>query len=474
MNQELVQYLQQQIKTTDVRLKRFTHTIQGTPRPKRLLYGSLSQYLSDFITKKSANRLLIIPGFRGVGKTTLMAQLAQDYKDQGHEVIFLSIEESKDLFDAGVAKLMSAYQTIVGTDLESITKPVLIFLDEVQSDPRWAVSLKSLYEKTTNIFFCCTGSSALILQTTTNLARRAVFEKLPPLAFTEFQMIKNAIPVVPDLQNQLLQATYFSTGHQEAYQKLSKLQPQVNQYWTQINRYDVRTYLAYGTLPFAFEMPNELAVYDSIALLLDKIIKLDLPKLVNFDASTLAMVKRLLFAIAENDITSLKTLEDNFGLNRLTIANIFDALEKTELLIKVPAYGSNMTAAKKAIKYLFMSPALRMSFYYITGQESTYLTRQGKLLEDLVGSQLYREFVLKGRGTIRYDSALGGADFIVQILNNRQLIMEVGLGDKKKDQIAVSSAKIMSDYNLLVSDSSLSVRDDLKLVSLPLDFFLLM
>ena len=52
----------------------------------------------------------------------------------------------------------------------------------------------------------------------------------------------------------------------------------------------------------------------------------------------------------ENDTTSLSALENRFKINRLTIANIFDALEKAELLIKVPAYGSNMTVAKKANK----------------------------------------------------------------------------------------------------------------------------
>jgi len=107
-----------------------------------------------------------------------------------------------------------------------------------------------------------------------------------------------------------------------------------------------------------------------------------------------------------------------------------DALEKAEVLIKIPAYGSNMTAAKKANKYLFMSPAIRMSFYYITGLESTFLVRQGKLLEDLVGSHLYREFILKNQAAIRYDSEEGGADFILQILNKKQIIIEVGLGEK--------------------------------------------
>jgi len=474
MKEELTLYLQNQIRTTDERLKRFTHSIDGREYPKRFMFIKLQQYIDDFIGKKSNNKLVIVPGFRGVGKTTMMSQACIAYKNKINNVLFLSVEDSKNSFDAGIAELMSAYENILGDNLESIKEPILIFLDEIQSDPKWAVTLKSLYEKTTNIFFCCTGSSAVILQTTPNLARRAVFEKMPPMSFTEYQMIKNDIFPIKQLKEKIRQAIYFSKDAKEVYDRLLEQRASINKYWTKVNRMDVRKYLSYGTLPFSFVMPNETAIYDSISLLLDKIIKLDLPMLGSFNIDTLGAVKRLIFAIAENDITSLHTLEEKFKLNRLTIANIFDALERAEVLIKIPAYGSNMTAAKKANKYLFMSPAIRMSFFYLTGQDSTYLVRQGKLLEDSVGGHLYREFILKGQGAIRYDSSKGGADFILQILNNKQIIIEVGMGAKDKKQIINSSHKIASDYNLIFSSSELKIDKEHKTIYVPLDYYFLM
>lgn len=489
--QELILYLQQQIRTTDERLKRFTHAVDGKKYPKRFIFAKLQNYIDDFLEKKSGNKMIIIPGFRGVGKTTLMAQACSRYHGAQHgqrtqhaqyeqnakqvsNVLFLSVEDVKNLFDAGIAELMSAYEDILGNNLESIKEPILIFLDEIQSDPKWAVTLKSLYEKTSNIFFCCTGSSAVVLQTTTNLARRAVFEKMPPMCFTEYEMIKNNIDPTAELKEKIRQAIYFSDNAEGVYAGLLLLQAQVNQYWSKVNRADIREYLSYGTLPFSFTMPNETAVYDSISLLLDKIIKQDLPLLGSFDANTLGVVKRIIFAIAENDTTSLGVLEEKFKINRLTIANIFDALEKAELLIKIPAYGSNMTIAKKANKYLFMSPAIRMSFFYFTGQESTYLTRQGKLLEDSIGSHLYGEFILRGQGAMRYDSEQGGADFILQILNSRQIIMEVGIGNKDKKQILNSMRKIKSDYNIIFSSSELYLDKESGTISVPLDCYFLM
>ncbi len=474
MNQELVQYLQQQIRTSDERLKRFTHSVAGRKYPSRFMFVKLKQYIEGFLNKTSDNKMVIIPGFRGVGKTTLVAQTCTEYKNEGYKILFLSVEDANNLFNAGIAELMIAYENILGKNLESIEEPILIFLDEIQSDPKWAITLKSLYEKTSNIFFCCTGSSAIILQTTTNLARRAVFERMPPMCFTEYQMVKNNIFPINGLKDKIRQAVYFSNDSKDVYDNLIRLQASVNQYWSKVNRIDIREYLSYGTLPFSFTMPNETAVYDSISLLIDKIIRLDMPALGSFDADTLGAVKRILFAIAENDTTSLNLLEERFKINRLTIANILEALGKAELLIDVPAYGSNMTVAKKPHKYLFMTPAIRMSFFYFTGQENTYFTRQGKLLEDSVGSHLYREFILRNQGAIRYDSAQGGADFILQILNKKQIIIEVGMGKKDKKQIINSSKKINSDYNLIFSSSELKVDQDLKIVFVPLDYYFLM
>ncbi len=473
MNPDLVPYLQQQIRTADRRLRRFTHDPGGKAYPGRFIFKKIEKYINDFLLKKAGPKMVIIPGFRGVGKTTLMAQICRTFQTN-HQTLFLSVEDAKNLFDVGISELMTAYESILGQDLESVTTPILIFLDEIQSDPKWSVTLKSLFEKTSNVFFCCTGSSAVMLQTTSNLARRAVFEKMPPLCFTEFEMIKNNIYPVPGLKENLRQAVYFSANADQAYQHLKELQKDVHQYWIKADRHDIKKFVSYGTLPFSFMMPNEVAVYDSISLLLDKIIKLDLPALGSFDIQTLGAVKRILFAIAENDTTSLKLLEERFGINRLTIANIFDALEKAEVLIRVPAYGSNMTVAKKPVKYLFMTPAIRMSFFYFTGQENTYLSRQGKLLEDLIGSHLYREFIVRSQGAIRYDSAQGGADFILQIQNSKQLIIEVGLGSKDKKQILTSMKKINSDYNLIFSAASLQIDQESRTVSVPLEYYLLM
>ena len=121
-----------------------------------------------------------------------------------------------------------------------------------------------------------------------------------------------------------------------------------------------------------------------------------------------------------------------------------------------------------------MSPAIRMSFFYFSGNEGTYATRQGKLLEDSIGAHLYREFILRGDGIIRYDSAQGGADFILQIGNTKKIVIEVGLGNKDKRQVMGTMKKIEVAYGIVFSSSPLQVDLEAKIVSIPLDYYFLM
>lgn len=476
MNPELVQYIQQQIRTNNDRIRRFTENPKGKKHPKRYLFIKIENYIKSFINKNSTTRMVIIPGFRGVGKTTLMAQLCETQTTNQNisQILFTSIEEALNTFDCSIIELISAFEEVIGTNLEESKKPILIFLDEIQTDPKWASTLKTLYEKTTNVFFCCSGSAALALQNTPDLARRVVFEKLPPMCFTEFQMTKNNIYPEKGIKNRLKEALYFSKDHKTAFNELKKNHPAINQYWTKVDRKEIQKYLSYGSFPFAFDMPNETAVYNAITQLLEKVIKQDLPKFGNFEIDTLNATKRVLFTIAGNDTTSFQKLNDIFDITRPTLGKLFDALESAELLIKIPPYGSNMSIAKKPSKYLFMSPAIRMAFFHITGNESTYHTHLGKLLEDSIGAHLYRELKCNGNAEIRYDSSEGGADFITQVENNKQIIIEVGTGEKGLKQINNSLKKITSNYNIIISKSELNLHEESKTIFLPLDYYFLM
>jgi len=474
---EIIAYVQRQMASTSERLRTLTHDRSGKPYPKRYIFFKLEKHLRDFLAKlEQSPRSIIITGLRGVGKTTVLAQACADLLQKSvpsQRVLFLSLEEIVNVLDSSLVEILSAFEEIIGEKLDNTNTPVFFFLDEVQKDVRWGAILRTLYEKNKNIFIFCTGSSAVELQTNADIARRFLFEKLPPLSFGEYQMIHRRVSPVPGIKQNIMGALYSASSGEDGFSQLMQLQQSVLSYWSKANRDDIEHYMKVGTLPFALSFPSEDAVYDAISLMLDAVATKDLVQFGKFEHDTLLAVKRLLFILAENDNTSIYQLERVLGISRLTIQNVLEALEKTELLIRVPAHGSNMTVAKQPAKYLFMSPAIRMSFFRITGNMQTFQTRKGKLLEDLVGAHLYREFVSRGAGTVRYDAMQGGADFILQIENKRQIAIEVGLGRKDKKQLIQTMKKISCEYGITISTNTLTWDNELRILDLPMDYFLM-
>lgn len=65
-------------------------------------------------------------------------------------------------------------------------KPIALWFDEVHDDMDWANTLKILYDEARWCFILATGSSALWLNKTADLARRMHIEKIFPFKFTEY------------------------------------------------------------------------------------------------------------------------------------------------------------------------------------------------------------------------------------------------------------------------------------------------
>ena len=98
---------------------------------------------------------------------------------------------------------------------------------------------------------------------------------------------------------------------------------------------------------------------------------------------------------------------------------------------------------------------------------------KGKLLEDIVGMTLKKMV----RTNITYDSAEGGADFIIQRPNNT-LVMEVGYGHKDIKQIRKTMKKQgikgTNPMGVLVSKNPLQLHEKHNIIEIPLEYFLLM
>ncbi len=114
-------------------------------------------------------------------------------------------------------------------------------------------------------------------------------------------------------------------------------------------------------------------------------------------------------------------------------------------------------------------------YFNFIGNTRTHDTYKGKILEDTVGLYLNRIFSGKPDTSVTYDSAAGGADFIVR-QSKDMIVLEVGYGDKSFRQVVTTMAKVgvNARYGIVVSQSPLALDEAKNAVSIPLSYFLLM
>lgn len=475
--EETLKYVQNQLVQAPFRLKPYTQDEQGKKYPQRHIYIKIDKYLRDFLHSPNAReRWVIIPGLRGVGKTTILAQLFSNHIQESGErrMLYISLDEVVNVLGSSLKDVLIAYEKILGESFEKLTKPVFIFIDEAQYDPKWASVLKSVYDRSNKVFIACSGSSAVSLQTNPDVIRRAVFQKLFPTSFPEFLMIRDGKFPVKDLKKNIKEALFNAESAKDAYGKLKNIEQNVLSVWASIDRHYIDEYLKIGTLPFAIRVRDEARVYQTITLLLDKVINQDVQSLGRFDAKTLSYIKRVLFLLAESDMVSLQKLSTTLETSVNTVSNILEVLEQAELLIRVMPYGSNTKKVRKPSKYHFMSSAMRSAFLSVAGNEQIFAGQRGRLMEDIVAMTLYREFVASSRGSLNYDSVKSGADFILTIAEKNIIPVEVGMGEKTGMQVRNTMKKIGSaKYGVVICRNALALLEDANVVKVPLDFFLL-
>jgi hypothetical protein len=469
--EKLYQFVQDQISQGIFRTRAYVFNDRGDRNPQRSMFLLMQKYINTFLQGDAAVRWLVMPGLRGAGKTTLLAQL-YNYADVPPErKLFLSVDQVTQTFGASLQEIIQIYEEIVGGSFERLEEPVLLFLDEVQYDKHWAVFLKTIYDRTRKVFIVATGSSALMINVNADVARRAVSETLYPMSFTEFIKIKFNKYEVAGLGGELRKALLESKTAEEVYGRLALCSARVRQYWQAIGRQEITNYINYGTLPYMVALKNEALVYDQIKKSLDRVVSVDIPQIGRFRPEIASKFQMLLYAIADSDQISFNTLSSTMEIGRPTLMHMLDVLEKTETITRIYPHGSHRKQVRKPSKYLFTSPAFRAMYFRFIGSTQKQEVYEGKLIEDTVGLYLGRLCERKSI-FLTYDSAAGGADFIVRN-DDMAIAIEAGRGQKGFEQVMSTAKKIKAKYGLVISSSELKINFQKNAVSVPLEFFLL-
>ncbi len=475
MKEAVVSYIREQMVQAENRAKAYVFDENNRLRPQRSIYLKLSKYIKEFSILKSSARWIMLTGLRGAGKTTILSQIFFSHKNLDGYKLFLSLDQIVQILGSSLDEVLKTYEELIGMPFEQLDKPLYLFLDEIQYDHKWGAVLKSIYDRSNKIFVLATGSAALLLNTNPDMARRAIFEKMFPLSFTEYLKIKKNKYEVKGLGQNLRLALLESPTAEDAYNKLLKLEPEIKMYWIEIDRQEIEKYIKYGSLPFMVTLKNEALIYDQVNKTLDRIINGDVAKCGRFGSEIISKIPSLLYAVADMDELSFNKLAEIFEISRPKIMEVFEILEHTETVLRIYPHGSHLNQIKKikkASKYLFASSAFRAMYYNMVGSIITNENYRGKLLEDVVGMYLNRILYKKINTSLTYDNTQGGADFIVGWERER-IIIEVGSGDKGARQIKNTMNRVSVKYGFAISNNALNLIKGENILQVPLEYFLL-
>ena len=434
----------------------------------------LKGYADAFLDGDSSDRIIVLPGLRGVGKTTLILQtyeyLLKEKNIPPNNLLYVSFDDLNDLVDCSIRQMVEIYlKTIFNTNLRNLKEKVFIFIDESQVDKKWDRSGKIIYDKSYNVFMIFTGSSALHLEINDDLARRMDKKSLTPLNYAQHLKLKYNI-ALNNLSNDLRDLIF--TGNID---NAVKSEFEANNLLTNCIDYssnDWDEYFKFGSFPVLFDNKTHRKTCEDLVEITQRVITKDMLQIKEMSSKNQANAKRILryFALQQPGELTHANLANNLKTSTANVNKILDSLEKTHLIFHCEPYGGSAKRVKKSWKYYFATPSIRHALSKKIGNPLLGTDDyEGLLLENLVASNLFnlsnRQF---SDFTIYYDANMKiNVDFLIQKDCENVVPIEVGRGEKKKLQIKYAIDKFNCEYGIVVANNFSTIKKDDDVIYIP-------
>lgn len=277
------------------------------------------------------NRLILIRGPKGTGKTTMLLQHIQRTFENKKQVLYCSVDHfwfaSHSLLD------LAEYCYTHG-----ITH---VFLDEIHKYENWARELKNIYDSYPELYVVVTGSNALdIIHQVADLSRRCRVYAMQGLSFREYLKLEG----IADLPKVSLEEIV--THHTELSTDIAiKQKVKVLLHFEQ--------YVKEGYYPFYRACNADFS--EKLAQVVDTIVFNEIPAVSKLEYESVYKVKPLLAVLAQQipytlNISSLcKTL----GASRNVLLKLLDLLDKSALIRRLYAELEDWNQINKPEKILF-------------------------------------------------------------------------------------------------------------------------
>ncbi len=275
------------------------------------------------------NRLILLKGPKGVGKTTMLIQ---------H--IKRTFVDTTKAFYASVDKSWFATHTIIDLAEYCVTHGVThLFLDEVHKYQGWDKQIKEIYDAYPKLHMVVTGSSMLQLsETEADLSRRCRVYTMQGLSFREFLVLEKVVTLSPISLDEILK------NHPSIAAHITNQLP-VFKYF--------EAYLEHGYYPFYQEEGDGFT--NRLENVVNSIIQVEMPAIANVSYELVYKIKILLGILAElNPYTlNVSDLANKLESSRDSIYKMLDLMQKAGLIRRLYQKSTGMKILQKPEKILF-------------------------------------------------------------------------------------------------------------------------
>ncbi len=356
------------------------------------------------------NRLIILKGARGVGKTTLLLQYINKNKHVRNSVLYVSLD-SILVTKGTLFRLADNFWKKGGKYL---------FLDEIHKYPTWSQEIKNIYDFIPELHVVATGSSAIkITAESADLSRRAVFYNMHGLSFREYVELKTG------KKFKIYELEDIIDNHVSIANELIK-EFKPFEYF--------ESYLKIGYYPFYKE--DETTYLSKISHIINTIMEVDIPSVYNVDYVAVVKMKKFISIISETPPfkPNISKLSREIGVSREILLKYTDYLKNAGILDFLYTSTRGMSGMNKPDKLFLQNTNLYWSLRYNQ-------VNIGSLRETFVKSQV------SPKHTSSYTNT-------GDILIDDKYTMEIGGRSKTKKQIKdVKNSHILAD-DLLIGNTN--------------------
>jgi len=109
-------------------------------------------------------------------------------------VIYLSCDNLTKQMNSNLKESIEVYENkIISEPFEKTNKKIILLIDEAHYDEGWQDTVKNVFDRTKNVLVFVSGSCSIAIETNTDLARRMYIERIHPLNFPEYLLLKKEL-----------------------------------------------------------------------------------------------------------------------------------------------------------------------------------------------------------------------------------------------------------------------------------------